>query len=99
MRSFLAVTGPKTDLWLVETVGVFVASIRAGLLVSAARGTQMLEIALVAVLAAIGLAAVDVIYVNRGVISRFYLADALLEALFIAAWVVYAFTFKWRQQK
>ena len=38
MRSFLAVTGPKTDLWLVETVGVLVAAIGAGLLLSAARG-------------------------------------------------------------
>ena len=24
MRSFLAVTGPKTDLWLVKTIGVLV---------------------------------------------------------------------------
>ena len=81
MRSFLAVTGPKTDLWLVETVGVLVAAIGAGLLLSAARGAQAIELALIAVLAALGLAAIDVIYVTRGVIAKIYLADAALEAL------------------
>jgi hypothetical protein len=99
MRSFLAVTGPKTDLWLVETVGVLVAAIGAGLLLSAARGTQTTEIAIIAVLAALGLAAIDVIYVTRGVISRIYLADAALEAMFIAAWAVYAFWLKGQHQK
>ena len=90
MRSFLAVTGPKTDLWLVETVGVLVAAIGAGLLLSAARGSQVFELALIAVLAAIGLAAIDIIYVTRGVIAKIYLADAALEAIFIVAWAIFS---------
>jgi hypothetical protein len=94
IRSFVAVTGPKTDLWLVETVGVLVAAIGAGLLLSAARGTQAIELALIAAFAAIGLAAIDVIYVTRGVIFRIYLMDAALEAVFILAWAVYAFRVK-----
>ena len=99
IRSFLAVTGPKTDLWLVETVGVLVAAMGAGLLLSAARGTPTIELALIAVLAALGLAAIDIIYVTRGVISRIYLADAALEALFIVAWAVYAFRLKGQRRK
>ena len=99
MRSFLAVTGPKTDLWLVETVGVLVAAIGAGLLLSAARGTQAIELPLIAVFAAFGLAAIDVIYVTRGVISRIYLADATLEALILMAWAVYALRLKGQQRK
>ena len=35
MESFLAVTGPKTDLWLVQTVGALIAVIGAMLLASA----------------------------------------------------------------
>ena len=94
MRSFLAVTGPKTDLWLVETVGVLVAAIGAGLLLSAARGSQVFELALIAVLAALGLAAIDIIYVTRGVIAKIYLADAALEAIFIVAWAIFALRLK-----
>ncbi|MDX2152697.1 MAG: hypothetical protein SFV54_18290 [Bryobacteraceae bacterium] len=39
MPSFLAVTGPKTDLWLVNTVGWVVTVIGAVLLTSAFRGS------------------------------------------------------------
>ena len=94
MRSFLAVTGPKTDLWLVETVGVLVAAIGAGLLLSAARGLQVFELALIAVLAALGLAAIDIIYVTRGVIAKIYLADAILEAILIIAWAIFELSLK-----
>ena len=98
MRSFLAVTGPKTDLWLVETVGVLVAAIGAGLLLGAARGTLAIELALIAILAALGLAAIDVIYVTRGIIAKIYLADAVLEAMFIVAWAVFTLTLKGPQR-
>jgi hypothetical protein len=96
MSSFLAVTGPKTDLWLVETVGTLVAAIGAGLLLSAIRATQGLEIPFIAVVASLGLMAIDVIYVSRGVISKIYLADAVPEILFVAAWISYALYFKRR---
>ena len=61
--------------------------------------TQAIELALIAVLAALGLAAIDVIYVTRGVISKIYLADAALEAMFIVAWAVYAFRLKGQHRK
>jgi hypothetical protein len=96
MSSFLAVTGPKTDLWLVETVGILVAAIGAGLLLSAIRATQGLEIPIIAVLASLGLTAIDVIYTSRGVISKVYLADAVPEILFVVAWIGYALYFKRR---
>jgi hypothetical protein len=96
MSSFLAVTGPKTDLWLVETVGILVAAIGAGLLLSAIRATQGLEIPFIAVLASLGLMAIDVIYTSRGVISKIYLADAVPEILFVVAWIGYALYFKRR---
>ena len=96
MSSFLAVTGPKTDLWLVETVGILVAAIGAGLLLSAIRATQGLEISIIAVLASLGLMAIDVIYTSRGVISKIYLADAVPEILFVVAWISYALYFRAR---
>jgi hypothetical protein len=38
MPSFLAVTGPKTDLWFVQTVGALIAVVGAALLLAACSG-------------------------------------------------------------
>jgi hypothetical protein len=96
MPSFLAVTGPKVDLWLVETVGVLVAVVGAGLAVAAVRGHVSFEVALIAIGSALGLAAIDVIYVARGRIPAIYLLDAAAEAVLIIAWLVLSFWHKAR---
>jgi len=70
IRSFLRVTGPKTDLWLVKTVGVLVAVISAVLAVVGSRGRVPSEAALLGAGAAPGLAGIDVWYVARRVIPR-----------------------------
>jgi hypothetical protein len=88
MRTFLMVTGPKTDLWLVKTVGVLVAVIGAALLAAGYRGQPVPEVGLLAVGSALGLAAIDVVYVARRVIPPVYLADAAAEVALIAAWAV-----------
>ena len=48
VRSFLAVTGPKTDLWLVKTVGVLVAVIGVVIALAWWRGRITDEVALLA---------------------------------------------------
>ena len=83
--SFERVTGPKVDFWLVRTVGVLITAIGVGLALGANRRVSP-ELEATAVLAAAGLAAIDVTEVARGRISRIYLADALVEALLIASW-------------
>ena len=88
MRSFLAVTGPKTDLWLVKTVGVLVAVIGVVIALAWWRGRVTDEVALLAVGSAAGLMAIDVVYVVKRVIPPIYLADAAAEALLIIAWAI-----------
>jgi hypothetical protein len=88
LDSFLAVTGPKVDIWLVETVGVLVAAIGASLGLAAARGKVSAEIATAAMASAAGLATIDLIYVVRGRISPVYLLDVVAEGILIAAWVI-----------
>lgn len=88
MRSFLKVTGPKTDLWLVKTVGVLIAAIGAVLALSARRDRVTPEVALLGAGSAAGLAAIDVVYVARHRILPVYLLDALAELWLIAAWAV-----------
>jgi hypothetical protein len=87
IRSFLAVTGEKEDVWLVETVGVLVFAVGAGLVVAATHRQVSLEIMTVAVFSAIGLAAIDTIYVVRGRILPIYLADVGVEAVLVALWL------------
>lgn len=84
--SFQVVTGPKTDLWLVKTVGVLVTVIGA-VLVSAARERRITnEIVMLAVGSALGLAAIDLVYALSGRISAVYLADAAAEIGLAALW-------------
>jgi hypothetical protein len=79
LASFEAVTGPKTDDWLVKMVGLLAAVIGAALLTArhSSRGTS--EILVLAVGSAAAFAAVDVWYVVQGVIAQVYLADAAVE--------------------
>jgi hypothetical protein len=87
MRSFEAVTGPKVDKWLVRTVGVLVSMIGATLLSVGFGRAVTGNIVTLAAGSAAGLAAIDARYGTPGRISRIYLADAVIEASFVAAWM------------
>lgn len=93
ITTFQMVTGPKTDLWLVKTVGVLVIVIGAVLIMAALRRRITPEIRLLAVGSALGLAAIDIIYVSRGRISPVYLLDAIAELILVAVWAL-----AWRER-
>jgi hypothetical protein len=86
LDSFQAVTGPKTDLWLVRTVAVLIVVIAASLLLAARKPEVSAETAVLAVGAPIGLTLIDVIHVSAGVISPVYLIDAVAEVALLAWW-------------
>jgi hypothetical protein len=88
INSFQAVTGAKTDLWLVYTVGCLVIAIGAALLVAAMSGRTTPEVITLGVASAVALAGIDVAFVIRGVISWVYLLDALAEGGLVAWWVL-----------
>jgi hypothetical protein len=87
LKTFEAVTGPKTDRWLVQTVGLLAASTGAGLAYGAHRGRVAPETRTIAVLSALSFAAIDVYYVYRRRIAPVYLLDAVAEAALAAAWL------------
>jgi len=91
LESFLAVTGPKTDIWLLYTVSVLIVVIGVALLAVAYSGRISGEILWLAVGSAIALAGIDVVFVLRDVIAEIYLLDAALQALLIAGWGIGAF--------
>jgi len=87
IHTFQKVTGPKTDLWLVKTVGSLVAVIGLVIFLAGLRGSVTIEVVVLGVCSCAALAAVDVNYSLRGVISRIYLLDAVLEIALILLWV------------
>jgi hypothetical protein len=86
IESFIWVTGPKTDIWLVKTVSALLIPIGLTILLALRRTTPILEVAVLAGGAAIALAVIDIVYVANGTISRIYLADAVVELPLAAAW-------------
>jgi hypothetical protein len=88
--SFIAVTGPKTDLWLVQTVGTVIAVVGAVLLLAMASGRITWEVLLLGAGAATALVMVDVVFVARKVIGEIYLLDAVIEAGFVVCWTAVA---------
>ena len=81
IRTFQMVTGPKTDLWLVRTVGILILVIGIVLLLGTFKpNTAIMTLALGS---AAGLAAIDIVYVSCRVIAHIYLMDAVLQVIFI----------------
>jgi hypothetical protein len=88
IESFQKITGPKTDIWLVKTVGLLLAVIGTGLLLAAYRQQFDPALMVVAMGSAASLLAVELVYVAKRTISRVYLLDAAIEAGLIAWWAI-----------
>ncbi len=86
LRSFMLLTGPKQDTWLVKTFGVLVAAIGTTLVAHQSAATDR-SAARVAVASALALSACEIVFVARGRVRPIYLADAALE-LALAASIV-----------
>jgi len=96
VESFQSVTGPKTDHlpsgleadhWLVMTVAVLIVAISLPMLMAALRRNLQFEVTVLALGAAIGLTAIDILYVSRLVIAPIYLLDAAVESICILGWI------------
>jgi hypothetical protein len=86
--SFLAITGPKTDLWLVQFFGFLVCILGLVLLHASWRGA-LTSSALLTGLASAGiLAGGDIYFVWRRQIGPIYLLDAALEFIFLIVWLL-----------
>ena len=85
--SFMMVTGPKTDIWLVHTVGLLLVAVGVVLCLAAYRQRLTLEMIVLAAGAALALIGIELVYVWKGTISTIYLLDAALETLLIAGWL------------
>jgi hypothetical protein len=83
IESFMWVTGPKVEIWLVKTLGLMFACMGLGFLTWKHFGKRDL---ILPFSCALCLAAIDIHYWANGTISAVYLADAALELLFGSYW-------------
>ena len=87
MPSFVRVTGPKNDYWLVKMVGALAAAVGLALL-AALRSPLQSSTAVLAIGSAFAFLAIDVVYVSKKVIGPVCLLDAVPELLLIGGWVL-----------
>lgn len=88
IESFMAITGPKSDVWLVKTVSVLIIPISLCLLSYLFTRSGFTQAAIVGITSAIGLGAIDFYYSLRDVISKVYLGDGFMQVLFLLMWAV-----------
>jgi hypothetical protein len=88
LDSFMDVTGPKTDTWLVRTAGVLIAAIGLALLVEQRKQRVDPSIIVLSIVSSLGLGLIDVLNSITMRIPVIYLADAFIEAIFCTAWTV-----------
>jgi len=87
MSSFITVTGPKTDLWLVKMVALLTVVLGAFLIGCAFLRRLSVEILFLAVFSALSYASIDFYYSITRVISPVYLADGGLQ-LALIYWLI-----------
>ena len=89
IRSFMRLTGKKTDTWLVKTVAMLLVAISLCLLSAALRNEINTSILVLAFSSSFALTLVHCYYVWTKKISNIYLADAFIEVFLIIYWVLY----------
>ena len=87
LRSFMKVTGPKQDTWLVRTFGALTAAVGGALLLGAFEPRRK-SLSALGIGAAAALGAADAIYAGKRRISRVYFGDAAAEAAVIGTWIL-----------
>jgi hypothetical protein len=90
IQSFLWASGPKTDIWLVKTVGACLTAIALSLLSFLFVSTHPLPAIVLGGCTAVGMACIDFYYTFTNTISAIYLWDGTLETAFALTWIYIA---------
>lgn len=88
IKSFIAVTGPKNDLWLVKTVAALLISVSVTLGSFLFIKTDLRPAIILGASTSAAFIIVDFYYAISNVISDIYMADGLLETVFLLGWII-----------
>jgi hypothetical protein len=87
IESFMEVTGYKTDIWLVKTVGALLIPVAACLLSYIVIKSDRRPGAILGTLTCIAFISVDFFYATADVISDVYLLDGAVHVIFLSLWI------------
>lgn len=87
IETFLAITGPKEDVWLIHVIGLLIIAIGSSMLTATRDKRRNLSTLILGLLSSFGLFLADVVFHYKGIISEVYLLDAVVEFGFFVFWV------------
>ncbi|HXR84668.1 MAG TPA: hypothetical protein VN722_10185 [Hanamia sp.] len=94
IQSFMQLTGPKTDVWLVKTVSLLLLAISFSFIANLFTKTHPLPVAILAIACCLFLAAIDFYYSTKKIISFIYAIDGIIEIILLSFWIVIIFKIK-----
>jgi hypothetical protein len=87
IQSFMEVTGYKTDIWLVKTVGALLIPISICLMMFLFISADKRPALALGSLCCVAFISIDFYYALTDVISDIYLADGVLQIIFLLTWI------------
>jgi hypothetical protein len=87
IKSFMRVTGPKTDIWLVKTVSVLLLPITFCFFAALFLNMPFLSVSIIGIMTTAGLAAIDFYYTANRTIKWVYALDGIVDVLFLLTWI------------
>ncbi|MDJ1493174.1 hypothetical protein QNI19_09550 [Cytophagaceae bacterium DM2B3-1] len=87
IETFMMITGYKTDIWLVKTVGALLIPVSLTLGSFLFVHTDARPAFLLGALTALAFISVDFYYSLTDVISNIYMLDGAIEILFLLIWI------------
>ena len=94
IQSFMEVTGYKTDIWLVKTVGALLIPITLCMVMHLFIRTDPRPVIVLGGTTALAFIGIDFYYALNDVIPDIYMADGAVECIFLAGWIYIAFSMK-----
>jgi hypothetical protein len=94
IKSFMWVTGYKTDVWLVKTVSAILVPISLTMAFHLLLKTDHRPLLLLGLSTNISFICIDVYYSLTNVISDIYLVDAAIQGCFLIAWILMSGVFR-----
>jgi hypothetical protein len=87
ITSFMQVTGYKTDVWLVKTVGALLVPVSLCMAMHLFIRTDHRPVVLLCLLTAIAFICIDFYYALNDVIADIYMGDGFLQIAFLLCWL------------
>jgi hypothetical protein len=88
IESFMIITGYKTDIWLVKTVGALLIPVAACLSTYLFIESDTRPAFVLGMLTCISFIVIDFYYALNDVISDIYLVDGIVQIIFLLMWIL-----------